>query len=84
MQRAMIFVRGNNIETQLEICEAYAKKHGFNIKGITEKLSYAYDRSVEIDVLITAGVTRISRHKKQFDEVVEMFDEAGVTVLIAE
>lgn len=84
MQRAIIFVRGNDTERQREICEAYAKQHGFYIKGTTEKLSHAYDRSVEIDVLITAGATRISRHKKQFDEVVEMFDEAGVTVLIAE
>ncbi len=84
MQRAMIFVRGNDTERQREICEAYAKRHGFYIKGVTEKLSYAYDRSVEIDVLITAGVTRISRNQKAFLEIIEMFDEAGVTVKIAE
>ena len=80
----MIFVRGNDTERQREICEAYAKQHGFYIKGVTEKLSHAYDRSVEIDVLITAGVTRISRNQKAFLEIIEMFDEAGVTVKIAE
>lgn len=84
MKRAIIFVRGNDTEKQRELCEAYAKKHGFYIKGVVEKLSQAYDRSTEIDVLITAGVTRISRHKRNFDEVVEMFDEAGVNILIAD
>lgn len=84
MKRAMLFVRGKDTETQRAICEAYAKKHGFYIKGVTEKLSHAYDRSTEIDVLITAGVTRISSNKKNYDEIVEMFDEAGVAVLIAD
>lgn len=84
MKRAIIYVRGTDTERQRAICEAYAKKHNFYIKGTTEKLSYAYDRSVEIDVLLTAGVTRISRNKKNYNEIIEMFDEAGVTVIIAE
>lgn len=84
MQRALIFVRGKDTEKQRELCEAYARKMNYTIKGTVEKLSQAYDRSTEIDVLITAGVTRISRHKKSFDEIVEMFDEAGVTILIAD
>lgn len=84
MQRAMIFVRGNDTERQREICESYAKKHGFTIKGTTESLPHAYDRSVEFDVLLTAGVTRISRNQKNFLEIIDMFDEAGITVIIAE
>jgi DNA invertase Pin-like site-specific DNA recombinase len=84
MQRAIIFVRGNDTERQRAICEAYAKRHGFYIKGVTEKLSQAYDRSFEIDVLITAGATRISRDKRNFDKIIEMFDDEGVTVIIAE
>ncbi len=84
MKRAMIFVRGNDTEKQRELCEAYARKLGCTIKGTVEKLSQAYDRSTEIDVLITAGVTRISRNQKNFLEIVEMFDEAGVTILIAD
>lgn len=84
MQRALIFVRGKDTEKQRELCEAYARKMNCIIKGTVEKLSQAYDRSTEIDVLITAGVTRISRDKKNFDEIIEMFDEAGVTILIAD
>lgn len=84
MQRAMIYVRGNDTERQRAICEAYAKQHGFYIKGTTEKLSYAFDRSVEIDVLLTAGATRISRDKRNFDKIIDMFDDEGVTVIIAE
>lgn len=84
MKRAMIFVRGNDTEKQREICEAYARKLNYTIKGTVEKISQAYDRSTEIDVLITAGVTRISRNQKNFLEIVEMFDEAGVTILIAD
>lgn len=84
MKRAIIFVRGNDTEKQRELCEAYAKKHNLYVKGVTEKISHAYDRSTEIDVLITAGVTRISSNKKNYDEIVEMFDEAGVAVLIAD
>lgn len=80
----MLFVRGKDEARQKEICEAYAKTHGYYIKGTTDKLQYAFDRSVEYDVLITAGKTRINRHKKQFDEVVEMFDEMGINIIIAE
>lgn len=84
MQRAMIFVRGNDTERQREICEAYARKMNCTIKGTVEKLSQAYDRSTEYDVLITAGVTRISRDKKNYDEIIDMFDEMGIQVLIAD
>lgn len=84
MKRAIIFVKGNDTETQRAICEAYAKKHGFYVKGVVEKLSHAYDRSTEIDVLITAGLTRLGRYKRNYEEVIEMFDEAGVAVIIAE
>lgn len=84
MKRAMLFVRGTDTEKQRELCEAYCKKNNFYIKGTTESLQHAFDRSVEYDILVTAGVTRISRHKKNFDEVVETFDELGITVLIAD
>jgi len=84
MKRAMIFVRGNDTERQRAICESYAKKHDFTIKGTVERLSAAYDRSTEFDILLTAGVTRISRNQKNFLEIIDMFDEAGITVIIAE
>lgn len=84
MQRAIIFVRGNDTERQRAICEAYAKKNGFYIKSTTEKLSHAFDRSVEIDVLITAGATCISGDKRNYDKIIDMFDDEGVRVIIAE
>lgn len=84
MKRAMIFVRGKDTEIQRAICEAYAKKHGYYIKGTTDRLPYAFDRSVEYDILLTAGKTRINRYAKQYDEIVEMFDEVGIEIVIAE
>lgn len=84
MKRAIIFVKGSDTEKQRELCEAYAKKHNIYVKGVVEKLSQAYDRSVEIDVLITAGLTRLGRYKRNYEEVIEMFDEAGVAVIIAD
>ena len=84
MKRAMLFVKGNDTEKQRELCEAYARKLNCTIKGTVEKLSHAYDRSTEYDILITAGATRISRYKKNFDEIIEMFDEAGIEVKIAD
>lgn len=84
MQRAMLYVRGNDTERQREICEAYAKKNGFYIKGTTESLPQAFERSVEYDVLITAGVTRISRDKRNYDKIIDMFDDEGITVKIAD
>ena len=80
----MIYIRGNNTETQRAICEAYAKKNGFTVKAVTESLPQAFERSVEYDVLITAGVTRISRDKRNFDKIIDMFDDEGITVIIAE
>lgn len=84
MQRAMLYVRGDNTEAQRAICEAYAKKNGFYIKGVTESLPQAFERSVEYDVLITAGVTRISRDKRNFDKIIDMFEDEGITVIIAD
>ena len=84
MKRAMLLVRGKDAEVQRTICEAYAKKNGYYIKGVTDSLSYANDLSTSYDVLITAGKTRISRHQKQYEEAVEMFDEMGIEVIIAE
>lgn len=84
MKRAAIFVRGNNTETQMELCERYAKENGYEVKFTTDKLQNTFERSVEYDVLITAGVTRINRNKKNYDEIINFFDELGINVLIAE
>ena len=80
----MLFVRGKDAETQRAICEAYAKKNGYTIKRTTDNLPHAFNSSVEYDVLITAGKTRISRYKKNYDEIIDMFDDMGITVIIAE
>ena len=84
MKRAMIFVKGKDTEKQRELCEAYARKLNCTIKGTTENLQHAFDRSVEYDILITAGLTRLGRYKKNYEEVIELFDELGIEVKIAD
>lgn len=84
MKRAMLLVKGKDAEKQRAICEAFAKEQGYYIKGVTDSLQYASDMSVTYDVLIAAGKTRISEHKRNYDKVIEMFDEMGIDVIIAE
>lgn len=78
MKKAAIFVRGNNIEGQFEICKKFAEKEGYYILGVTQDLA---ELTEDINVLIVSNATRLSRKAKEALEILGDLNEKGIKVV---
>lgn len=82
----LIYTRGQNAETQIEKCEAYAKEQGYSIVGSVDSdasMALSIARG-NIDALIVSDKSRVSRLQKQYDFAEKMLQGYGVKLIVAE
>lgn len=79
MKKAIIYVRGHNQEMQEIFCRLYAADKGYKILFITADIEAVNN----CDVLLVASVSRISRDRFKYHEIVNELKTKGVEIEIA-
>lgn len=78
MQKAVIYVRGNNTAGQYLVCKEYCEAKGYEVVGGTDDLKEAITNT--FDILVVLDESRISREAKEMEAFNELFADNGITV----
>lgn len=73
-ETAIVYVRGNNEELQEMVCRIYAIDQGYKVLYTTR---YLEDVNL-CDYLIVTNVSRISRDRTKYIEVLNQLEEKGI------
>lgn len=78
----IIYVRGGNIDNQLNECIDYALEKGYNIVGIAEQENHLdhYILSNNVDYLLVSDLSRISRRQNEYLQVEKMLQKFGIVI----
>lgn len=78
----IIYVRGGNIDNQLNKCIDYALEKGYNIVGIAEneKQLEHYILTNNVDYLLVSEISRISRKQIEYLQTERMLRMFGVVI----
>lgn len=80
--KALIYTRGHNIEGQYARCEYYIEMAGYELIGhITE--GEIHKDLGEIDVVIIAEASRLSRNIEEYFSIREKIENKGIRIEIA-
>lgn len=73
---AVIYVRGNNKETQEILCRLCASNKGYEVVFVTDDINEVK----HCDVLLTTNPSRISRDKTECNEILNEFENKNIKV----
>lgn len=84
--KTLIYTRGKDATKQIEICEEYAKENGLLMVGSTDNENEftSLVLSGNIDCVIVAHASRISRRREQYEATEYMLRGFGVKLIAAE
>lgn len=80
--KAMIYTRGHNAESiakQIARCEYYAELAEYDVIGYVDG-NEMFDAIGDIDVLLVADPSRLSRNASEFYNIVSALDADGIRV----
>lgn len=80
--KALVYVKGENITEQVNICKTYAEERGYKIltfAGVNDDLSKMVG-NLEIDVLLIADRNRVSKNAENFDFLEKVLSWHGVKI----
>lgn len=83
--KAVVYVRGENLEQQYFACNEYAKKHNLQIVGVTSDFGEIAEMvaSGEIDMVIVQDFNRIARHAEEYRKRTYQLRGYGVAIVSA-
>ena len=76
MKKAVIYVRGHNKEMQEVLCRVYASDKGYKVVYATSNI----DDVNLCDILLVANLSRISRDKFRYYEILDNLKAKGIKV----
>jgi DNA invertase Pin-like site-specific DNA recombinase len=80
-QVAMIYVKGSNADLQVKQCEEYAEAKGYEVVGVMYDFEEELFKEIgNIDVLLVAGLHRISREAEEFYSIEAALAEDGIRI----
>lgn len=83
MKKAVIYTRGMNQERQIEICMEYAKEKGYDVIGMKNEKDDLIGEP-EMDVLLVATASRVSRKYEEFLFIEKMMNWYDVELVIVQ
>lgn len=76
MKKAIIYVRGHNQEMQEVFCRGYAADQGYKVMFVTTDIEAVNN----CDVLLVSNVSRISRDKFKYYEIINKLKPKGIVI----
>lgn len=77
MKKAIIYVRGHNQEKQEVFCRVYAMDKGYKVLYTTTDIADVNN----CDILLVSNLSRISRDKFKYYEILKDLKKKGVEVV---
>ena len=77
MKKAIIYLRGHNQEKQEMFCRVYAADKGYKVLFTTTDIADVNN----CDILLVANLSRISRDKFKYYEIMKELKEKGIEVV---
>lgn len=85
MKKAIIYTRGATAEDQKRHCEEFARNNGYYV--VASEMDWEdIEKTVilgDVDAVIVADLTRITRKYKQYLSIKNVFDVFGVEMVVA-
>ena len=85
MKNAIIYTRGATAEDQKRHCEEFARNNGYYV--VASDMDWEdIEKTViigDVDAVIVADLTRITRKYKQYLSIKNVFDVFGVEMVVA-